>query len=284
MADQLTEASSARTEWSERLHAVGAISSALAIALLGLSQISEGNAAWISVLGSIAIAFGLWLGRRAQRVNWGARFVRRRSLLADALGYPDALAEGLDAAVDIPGKQSAWPVVDRAAAPYYSSTGEQGIERLRQNLIESAIWTEYLFRTASVRTLKRSLIVLVLAIGMASFVLLTGKGNLDTSSALQLLSVALVFIVSADQLDASEKWRWAARKVRDARLALAQVGAAGADPNVARIWAVFSDYAVLTSIAPAIPRQLYKRHSGKITVLSKALAPPAPPAGRKKQL
>jgi hypothetical protein len=269
MADALSRSSSKQTEWSGRLHAAGVVISAAAIGLLGAHLTSESFSAWLTVCGSTIIGCGLWLSRRAQRVNWRARFLRRRALLADSLGYGDALVEGLDLAADYLSDQHSWsaPEIDRSG--YYLSKSTEGIMRLRDNLLESATWTEKLYRAAQKELTVRSSLELTAAIGMAMAIAFTGSGALDSTTIVQLISVALVFVVSSDQFDAIDKLGWASSEARRIRPMIAADPARAIDDTaVVRMWEAFADYAVLTSIAPAIPHRLYQRHRVKLDALS----------------
>lgn len=273
MANALTASSSRQTEWSAHFHTVGVIISALAIGLVSSHFVSETIGEWLAIAGSTIIGTGLWLGRHAQGINWRARFLRRRALLADSLGYSHALREGLDVATDVLDSAEIWSASSAQSGAYYASQQPVGVERLRENLVESAAWTEKLCRISAAKALGRAVVVLVIAIGMAAAVAMVRTGALDGTAVLQLFSVALVFVVSADQFDAVVKWRWAAAETRRARDTASSAEADGlGNIAVVQIWVAFADYAVVTTVAPAIPRDVYERYRRELEALSATLS------------
>jgi hypothetical protein len=273
LADTLTRASSRATDWSARLHTGGILMSALAIGLVGAGLLSEAGGGWLALTGSVTMAIGLWLSRRAQRVNWRARFTRRRALLNDSLGYTDSVGETLDMVADSISGSETWPTTDAAKVAYYASAASPGTGRLRDNLVESAIWTEKLYRAARRRLMIKTVLTLVVAIAMAAAIVFVMNRALDIGAAVGLLSVALVFVVSADQFDTAERFGWAAaetRRIRESIVTIAEKGSA--EVNRIRTWVAFADYAVVTSIAAAVPHRLYLRYSAKLQAVSSAIA------------
>ena len=272
VADALSHSSSKATDWSGRCHIIGIAASVLAIALLSAGVVSATASGWFTVSGASIVGCGLWLSKKAQGVNWRARFIRRRALLTNSIGYGDALAEGLDLITDSLTDERLRSVPKEDRQGYYSSNASEGIERLRENLVESAIWTEKLYRAAKAQLLIKSLVIVVCAIGMAATIVFARKGAIDTTAALQLVSVALVFVVSAEQFDNVERWKWASGEARRLRQALTVARHGDSDQQAAvRVWVAFSDYAVLTSIAPAIPRRLYQRYGAELSAASAAI-------------
>lgn len=271
-ADSLAELSSSKGDWSARCHVVGIMVSALAIALLSVKFVGEDISGWLTAAGSAIVGFGLWLSRRAQRMNWDARFIRRRALLANALGYSEAVSEGLDVITEAVMTQQVRSTPSSERAGYYSSNSAQGITRLEENLLESIVWTEKLYRAAKRRLLVRAVVTTVFATALGGGIVLGGTGALDARAALQLASVVLVFVVSADQFDSAGRWEWASAEARRLRHVLSSTRSNDfSEQRTVRIWAAFADYAVLTTVAPAIPRGLYEHHQVELGALSSAV-------------
>jgi len=267
VADSLTVSSSRHSGWANSLNLLGLLIGALSIALYSVRMISSEQSSWLSGFASILICMGFFFGRRAQGRNVLARFMRRRVLLADAVGYEDALGDGLDVAADSLDDRRVWKASPTTTQEYYASNLDKGVQRLKQNLIESAVWTEKLYRSAKIGLVRRTVFSLTCAFLMTMAIILTKTGAIDTAIFLQLVTVSLVFAGSAQQIDSISKWSWASaetRRVRDGLLA---------DTNAThlniRVWVAFSDYAVITSVAPAIPQRLFRRHRAQLSVVAK---------------
>jgi hypothetical protein len=266
VADSLTVSSSRHSGAANALNLLGLLVGALSIALYATQIISVAQSTWLSASASILICLGFFFGRRAQGRNVLARFMRRRALLADAIGYEDALEDGLDAAADSLDDRRLWTAASRDAKDYYASSHDKGIERLRQNMIESAVWTEKLYRAARTHLVRRTAFNLTCAFVMTMAIILTKTGAIDRAVLLQLLSVSLVFAGSAEQIDSIGKWSWASAETRRVREGLAPVTNA-THLNVV-VWVAFADYAVITSVAPAIPQHLFKRHREQLSAVA----------------
>jgi hypothetical protein len=271
IAEALQKECHGHIEWSGVLHLGGVLLAVASVVLLGAHLVSHEVSAWLAIAGSTAVGFGLWSGRRAQMSNWRSRFVRRRALLADSVGYSQAPFEVFDILANALEEADRWKGVPPRPDPYYTSTEPAGNERLRQNLVESAFWTEKLFRAGRREFLVRTAFALSSAIALGVALIFFTAGALDSTSTIHLFSVAIVFIVSADQFDAAAKWGWAADDIMRLRN-IAQTIDVGSDDDVKRLWTAVTDYFVVTTVAPPVPKSLFKRHSGVLKTDPMALA------------
>ncbi len=267
VSDDLQKDCYRKSEQCGWLHLVGVTMAAMSIGLLGGHIISDRVSGWLAIGGSTAVGLGLWRGRHAQMANWRSRFARRRALLADSLAYDSAESETLDITTDILERTH---LNDGALnRRYYSSLQAVGPERLRENLIESAIWTEKLFKVGQRVFFNRTVVALATALVLAMATIFFRAGTLDYTSVIQLFSVALVFVVSADQFDASAKWGWAAQEAMRLRLVATAVDVSKPEA-MPQLWAAFTDYAVVTTVAPPVPRYMFDANRGALDVLSHA--------------
>jgi hypothetical protein len=252
--------------WSRAAHCV-----TLAAALA--TQFAYGEPAYALALVALATEAAAWLMRIAgERRHALAEQARRRALLADAL---DRSLEAL-ALRDLGTRFSGRARRDAASLDdpnYYASEAPRGLERLREQVRESAFWSRCLYASAGKLALAIAALLIVLVI--AALLTVAGSGGKTELVVARIGVVFLSFIVFSDVLTHALGWLEAASKSDEVYLVLATPLC-----NTAQAIAIFSDYSVVTAGAAPIPTWLYsRRHDDVEQAWHAALGVDGPTAG-----
>ena len=204
-------------------------------------------------------AWAWFLRDQADSIHHTAEQARRSALLVDAFGSSVEPAEAMDIRATLP--QSVLRRADTAASmPYYSSSRPPGPARLCDVLLESAFWSEHLYRQAALVGLILAVIpFVVLAILIAAI-------GPFTSPVLNLLVARIVVaglavFVSIDQITEAAGWWRASRVATHTRSVLARSKAAVNQDMLA----IFAEYAVGTASAHPIPEWIYQMKRSALT-------------------
>lgn len=216
------------------------------------TQFAYGRTAYALAIAALVTEASAWLSRViGERRHSLAEEARRRALLADALDRPiEALAlRDLGTRFSKRARRVAATFDD---AHYYASDAPPGLERLREQMRESAFWSRCLYASAA----KFTLIIAAVLIVLVVVALLVVAGS-DSEVGLVVARIGVVFLsflVASDVLTHALAWFEAASKSREIYLLLASPLT-----ETAQAIAIFSDYSVATAGTPPIPTCFYNR-------------------------
>lgn len=216
--------------------------------------------AYICALASLLLQGGRWWLQRvaAEQHSLGST-IKRRALLIESLGPS---SEQLDIRLlrDLAGADAEQRArVYGMPETYYASTHTPGLERLRENLQESAFFSHSLYRKAA-RTgfIQFGITVGCIVVGLLAVAALAPREIGPVIANCILAFVA--FLVSVDQLGHAMNWQAAATAVERIERRLEKITPNGAEPYTA----AFADYETATAIAPAVPTALYERERERL--------------------
>ncbi len=217
-------------------------------------------AAYVSALASLLLQGVRWWLQRvaADRHSLGST-IKRRALLIESLGPS---SEQLDirllrdlAGADAEQKAAVYAMPET----YYASTHTPGLERLRENLQESAFFSHSLYRMAArAGFTKFGITVACIIVGLLAVAAFAPREIGPVIANCILAFVA--FLVSADQLGQAMNWQAAATAVERVERRLEKITPNGPEPYMA----AFTDYEAATAIAPAVPTALYERERERL--------------------
>ncbi len=216
--------------------------------------------AYICALASLLLQ-GLrwWLQRVAADWHSLGSTIKRRALLIESLGPS---SEQLDIRLlrDLAGADAEqWARAYSMPEPYYASTHAPGLERLRENLQESAFFSHSLYRKAArAGFIKFGITVGCIIVGLLAVAALAPREMGPVIANCILAFVA--FLVSADQLGQAMNWYAAATAVERVERRLEMTTPNGPEPYMA----AFADYEAATAMAPAVPTALYERERERL--------------------
>lgn len=228
----------------------------------------------LGILATLTEMLAWWFHFEGERRHRLSRELNRRALLVNAFGNVSELLELADlrACLDDTVLQQAAQLdkeVYNPAQPeqrYYTSGQREGsIQRLLDNLQESAFWSKHLYQHIARHTFKK----LGLITGLVLLVLL---GSIPFSSPIaswwlapKIIAIFLAFMIS-DELTFAVEWRMATNRcdvvIRRVECILAKRKTAEDE-----ILAVFGDYAAITETAPPIPSWVYTKERERLNGL-----------------
>lgn len=142
---------------------------------------------------------------------------------------------------------------------YYDSDAPLGVERLRDNLRESAFWSSDLYGTAARWTLYPA--AGLVAIIVILFFVVAGVGAETTTLLVARLGVVfLSFLVFSDLLVQATAWRGAAARADRTYRRLT----AASFNDLGEMLEVFAEYAVATAATPPIPDFVHRHRQDRI--------------------
>ena len=203
-----------------------------------------------------------WCQRSAVDTHALGSTIRRRALLIESLGPS---VEQLDirllreeAGADAESRARKEPTTDS----YFASNKPPGMERLRDNLQESAFFTHRLYakaaRTAFI-TFGAGVACTVVGLLLVTYLAPREFGSVVANCTLAFVS----FLVSADQLGQGMNWRSAAATIERIERRLESITPNGNEPYLA----AFADYEAATAASPPVPTALYMRERGRLDAL-----------------
>ncbi len=252
MPASLLALSRAEQEVAKRAFSASRFAHVATLAISVVTLFVTGEGAYYLALAALAAELVAWALRlRGERLHALGEEGRRRALLADALGRPEA-------ALALRDLRSRFTRRAERLAPqwddegYYATQEEPGLERLCAEMRESAFFSEHLYRLAwraSIGIAGALIVLVVLAL-----LIVIGAGSSDAT--LQVARVGVIFLsflVFSDALTQSSAWWEASERSHDVYCRLAN-GLA----EEATALAVFGDYSVATATTPPIPTVLYR--------------------------
>jgi hypothetical protein len=249
--------SRAEQEGAKRLFTLSRAAHGVTLAAALATQFVDGKPAYALALVALATEAAAWLMRLAgERQHVLAEQARRRAMLADALdrGLEAFALRDLGPHFSKRARRDAPALED---PDYYASDAPIGLERLSEQVRESAFWSRCLYSSAA----KLALAIAALLIGLVLVALLAAAGSGGTTELVvaRIGVVFLSFLVFSDVLTHALGWLDAASKSDEVYLVLATpLG------NAAQAIAIFGDYSVATAGAAPIPTWLYHRRRGDI--------------------
>lgn len=205
-----------------------------------------------AVAGLVLQGIRWWFQRMAIDKHAIGSTIKRRALLIDSLGPS---SERLDirllreqAGADAERRAHDYPI----AESYYASTQPPSMERLRENLQESAFFTHRLYaKAARAAFIKFGVTVACIVVALLIVASLAPReiGTVVANCILAFVS----FLVSADQLGQAMNWQSGAATIERIERRLESIDPNGTEPYMA----AFADYEVATATAPSPPTAIY---------------------------
>jgi hypothetical protein len=242
------------TEWKQRVRVAGLVGALLGV-VLPASVVTISSLLAVGAL--ILEVAAWWFSREASKAHRLAEQARRSNVLLDAFGKTSETLDLSDLHVSFDSRLTEL-ATKLDEGNYYASEQKHGLERLKDNLQESAFWTKHLFQKSADRTL-RSLLVkfsfVILALIVSIFL-----GAYDSEHLFaKLIVVTLSAILALGDLDAQLDWQQSARLVEsvDRRLDKHQID----EKSLLAIWA---DYNAAVEKAPVVPDKVYRSEKDRL--------------------
>ncbi|MBL8879123.1 MAG: hypothetical protein JNG88_08390 [Phycisphaerales bacterium] len=219
--------------------------------------------AYVCALLSLSFQVWRWWLQRvgADKHSLGST-IKRRALLIESLGPS---SEQLDirllrelAGADAEREARVYPMPES----YYASTLVPGLERLRENLQESAFFSRALYGMAARSAfIKFGIAAVCVVVGLLAVVLLVPReiGPVLANCVLSFIA----FLVSTDRLGQAMNFLSAATAVERIERRLANIAPNG----VEAYFAAFADYEAATAMAPSVPTALYQKERQRLDAL-----------------
>jgi hypothetical protein len=137
---------------------------------------------------------------------------------------------------------------------YFDSNKPKGDERLLDHLRENAFWTGYLYYAAAKSAILLVILIFVIVFLLIAFVVVP----LALPLAPKVFSVFLVFWFF-DELNTVLHWRTAAESIENVYKSLLTL-LKYKEFSQEKLFSVFNDYEVTTTLTPPIPAKIYESH------------------------